>query len=236
MFYDADDYFAEPNEFEEQIEEFKQSLKDSVKDEIKERITSLEGQLAELKKFRDERNAFVREYEAKVREAQKEARDAKIHAKVAEDKWKKARLHELLGEYLTVGWKVGSSFEIGEKCDKCDDNRRIHFLSPSGKKLSEECACAKRYYRYFPKEAKLAKMWVRTKNFHSGINNDLYNRYYEVTENFDGDCDVYQETSTVYTSDFKCEDVNSYRAVFMKKEDCQRYCDWKNQKVKENEE
>lgn len=233
MLYDADDYFTEPTEFDEQIEEFKESLRNAVKDEIKERITSLESQLAELKKFRDEKNAFVREYEAKVRQAQNEARDAKIHAKVAEDKWKKARLHELLGEYLTVGWKVGDSWEMGEKCDKCDKDRRIHFLSPSGKEFSEECACAKRHYKYFPQEARLAEFYVRKKDFYAGKDADLLHRYYEVEAGRDED--YYRSSSTVYSSDFVFEKVNIYSGIFLKEEDCQKYCDWKNQKVKENE-
>ena len=44
MYYD---YWKEPNEFDQQIEEFKDALRSSVKDEIKEKIESLENELAE---------------------------------------------------------------------------------------------------------------------------------------------------------------------------------------------
>lgn len=230
MFYDYDDCFREPSEFEEQIEEFKNSLKEAVRDEIKQKIENLEKELTELKEFRDERDKFIKEYKTKIREVEKEKNEAETNAKMSEEKWKKARLHQLLGDYITVGWRVGTTYEIGEKCDKCDKDRKIHFVSPQGKKYTEDCNCAKRHYKYFPQEAKLAKFYVRKKNY-SNINNDkidFYNRYY-IVEN-DNEYDRYISSDKVYGSDFNFEDVNSYTAIFLNEEDCQRYCDWKNSK------
>lgn len=224
MYYDYDDYWAELSEFDQQIEEFKDSLRNSVKDEIKEKIESLENELSELKEFRDEKDKFIQECESKVREAKREAEVAIRTAKESEEKWKKARLHQLLGDYLTVGWKVGNSWEYGEKCNKCDENRKIHFTSPQGKKYTEDCQCAKRHYKYFPKEATLCKFYVRKENF--GWDD---NRYYTVVD-CDDDYDRYERADHVYTSsdDIDYEKVNSYNAVFLNKEDCQKFCDWKN--------
>lgn len=224
MYYDYDDYWAELSEFDQQIEEFKDSLRNSVKDEIKEKITSLENELSELKEFRDKKDKFIQECESKVREAKREAEVAIRTAKESEEKWKKARLHQLLGDYLTVGWKVGNSWEYGEKCNKCDENRKIHFTSPQGKKYTEDCRCAKRHYKYFPKEATLCKFYVRKENF--GWDD---NRYYTVVD-CDDDYDRYERADHVYTSsdDIDYEKVNSYNAVFLNKEDCQKFCDWKN--------
>lgn len=224
MYYDYDDYWAELSEFDQQIEEFKDSLRNSVKDEIKEKIASLENELSELKEFRDEKDKFIQECESKVREAKREAEVAIRTAKESEEKWKKARLHQLLGDYLTVGWKVGNSWEYGEKCNKCDENRKIHFTSPQGKKYTEDCQCAKRHYKYFPKEATLCKFYVRKENF--GWDD---NRYYTVVD-CDDDYDRYERADHVYTSsdDIDYEKVNSYNAVFLNKEDCQKFCDWKN--------
>lgn len=224
MYYDYDDYWAELSEFDQQIEEFKDSLRNSVKDEIKEKIESLENELSELKEFRDEKDKFIQECESKVREAKREAEVAIRTAKESEEKWKKARLHQLLGDYLTVGWKVGNSWEYGEKCNKCDENRKIHFTSPQGKKYTEDCQCAKRHYKYFPKEATLCKFYVRKENF--GWDD---NRYYTVVD-CDDDYDRYERADHVYTSsdDIDYEKVNSYNAVFLNEEDCQKFCDWKN--------
>lgn len=229
MYYE-DDYWVEPSEFEQQIEEFKDTLRNAVRDEIKEKIESLEKELAELKEFRDEKNKFIKEYEAKIREVQREASATIRAAKESEEKWKKARLYQLLGDYLTVGWKVGNSWEYGEKCDKCDDNRQIHFTSPQGKEYKEDCQCAKRYYKYFPKEATLSRIYVRKKNFNWNDRGetDFYNRYYTVTD--DDDYDRYEISSDIYTSsDIDYEKVNDYRAIFLNEEDCKKYCDWKTE-------
>lgn len=228
MYYD---YWEEPNEFDQQIEEFKDALRSSVKDEIKEKIESLENELAEVKVFRDEKNKFIQEYENKINKIKNEADVTVRAAKNSEAKWKNARLYQLLGDYLTVGWKVEYSWEYGEKCDKCDDNRKIHFTSPQGREYTEDCQCAKRYYRYFPKEAALAKFYVRKKNFFGGNNEELdfYNRYYTIVE--DDNYDRYEYASHIYTSssNIDYENVNTYSDIFLNEEDCQKFCDWKNE-------
>ena len=235
MFYDYDDYWEEPNEFEQQIEEFKDALRKNVRDEIKERIESLEKELSELKAYKDDKNKIIQEYENKVREAKSEAETTIRKAKESEEKWKKARLHQLLGDYLTVGWKAVYTRVYGEKCDKCDDDRKIHFSSPQGKKYTEDCQCAKCYYKYHPKEATLAKIHVRKKHFDYDDKGkcDFYNRYYKV-EDAD-DYDIYETSSEVYTSsDFDYEKANPYRAVFLNEEDCAKYCEWLTEKSLKN--
>lgn len=221
-----DDYWDEPNEFEMQIEEFKTSLRNAVRTEIKEKIESLEKELAELKTFRDERDKFIRECDNKIAEARRETKEIKA----MEEKWKKARLHQLLGDYLTVGWKAESSYEYGKKCEKCDEDRKIHFTSPQGNKYKEDCKCAKKHYKYFPKEVPLVKFYVRKENFHSdneGV--DFRNRYYIAKDDYDFDC--YSSASDVYaSSEIDYETVNTYRGVFLHEEDCQKYCDWANEK------
>lgn len=228
MYHDYDEYWEEPSEFEQQIEEFKDALRENVKEEIKKKIESLEKEIAELKDFKNDRNKIIREYENKIREVKSELNTKVREAKETEEKWKKARLYQLLGDYLTVGWKAGYSIKYGEKCDKCDDDRKIHFSSPQGKKYTEDCSCARCYYRYYPQEATLSKIYVRKKNFSSNSNADFYNRYYTVEDK--DDCDIYECSNEVYvSSDFDCEKVNTYRAVFLNEEDCKKYCDWKTE-------
>lgn len=230
MYYDYDDYWAEPSEFDQQVEEVKDTLRNSVKDEIKEKIAFLEKELEEVKEFRDEKKKFIQEYESKINEMKNEVDSVKRDVKESEEKWKKARLYQLLGDYLTVGWKIGYVFEYGEKCDKCDKDRRIHFTSPQGREYTEECQCAKGHYKYFPKEATLSKFYVRKKNFPRSDDGklDYYNRCYTVTDC--NDFDRYEFAECVYTHsdnvDYK--KVNVYYDVFLNEEDCQKYCDWKN--------
>ena len=217
-----DDFYSEPSEFDLQVEEFKASLMKSVKEDFLHRMEALEKENAALREFRDDKQAFIRDCEAKVAAARREARKA-------EEKWKNARLHQLLGDFLMTGWKVGYKQVMDDKCDKCDADRYIHFLSPQGNKCKEKCNCATYTLRYFPEEATLAKFVVRKKNFFGGDPNktEFYGRYYTV-EKRDND-DEYESASDVYFHDFDCKKVNRWRAVFMNEADCQRYCDWLNE-------
>ena len=217
-----DDFYYEPSEFDLQVEEFKASLMKSVKEDFLHRMEALEKENADLRKFRDEKEAFIRDCKAKVAEAQREARKA-------EEKWKNARLHQLLGDFLTTGWKVGREIVMDDKCDKCDADRYIHFLSPQGNECKEKCNCATYTTRHFPKEVPLARFIVKKKNFRYGDKgeSDFYNRYYTVKDRDDDD--VYESASDVYFHDFDCEKVNRWGAVFMDEADCQRYCDWLNE-------
>lgn len=220
-FYEDDDFFNEPSEFEQQVEEFKGSLKKSVKEEFLQRMEALEKENAALREFRDQRDRLIWECDPKVAKAEREAKEAEV-------KWKKARLHQLLGDFLTTGWKVDWTYEQGPKCDKCDENRLIHFKSPQGRDHKEECDCAKKHNRFYPKEAVLSKFHVRKKNFRSDVDTDWFNRYYTVESQ--DEYDRYETSSDVYESGFVCEKVtNRYRAVFLSEEDCQRYCDWLNE-------
>ena len=229
-----DDFYYEPSEFDQQIEEFKQALRESVKEETKAEIASLKKELEELKEFKNERHKFIAEYEAQIREIKHHAESVERAAKESEEKWKKARLHQLLGDYLVIGWKIGKTYELGEKCNKCDENRKIHFTSPQGNPYSEDCKCATRYYSYFPKEATLAEFYVRKKDFwwDDKGKTDFYDRYYTVTDK--DEYDRYEAINEVYTSsDIDFAEVKQYKAVFLRQEDCQKYCDWLNERVKE---
>lgn len=50
------------------------------------------------------------------------------------------------------------------KCDKCDDNRYVHFKSPSGKDYQEYCSCAKSFYKYKPKPCYCSEFRVNRYN------------------------------------------------------------------------
>lgn len=211
------------DEFDSQIEEFKDALRKSVKDEIKEKIASLESEVAELREFREQKDKIEKEYHEAIASAKREVKEA-------EEKWKRARLYELLGDYLTVGWGVKHDYILRDKCDKCDENRIIHFISPCGREMEERCTCDIRNVVYVPQEKVLIKMSVQKKNFYVGNReDDKRNRYYEVEDTDDYERmemsnDVYLKGEDV---DFK--NIHSYRAIFMSKEDCQRYCDWLNE-------
>lgn len=225
-----DEFWGDYNEFDSQIEEFKDALRNSVKNEIKEKIASLEKEVEELREFREQKDKIVKKYREAINSAKHDAIEA-------ENKWKNARLHELLGDYLTVGWGVKRDNIMGDKCDKCNESREVHYISPCGRQMVELCNCAKTHTVCRPQEKTLIYMNVKKKNFY-GRNgeDDKWNRYYEV-ENAD-DYDRMELINEVYLKgeDVDFEKVSNYRAIFLNKEDCQKYCDWLNEREREKEE
>lgn len=139
---------------------------------------------------------------------------------------RRERLHSLLTAFNTPAWGVTYNYEYTqEKCDKCDKNGYIHFKSPQGNDVKEQCNCRNKICVYRPIEAEIVKF-----DDYRGAITPTY--CYERNKN--SDYDSYSNVSTVYNGeDF--EEINSYYGtVFLNKEDCQRYCDYLNSKNEED--
>lgn len=213
MCYYDEDFYAEPCEFEEQVEELKVALAASVQKKFLDEMEELRKENESLKEFRDQKKAYDRElaqakaqYEAKMRDAE---------MKVARKK-----LKDLLSLFAVTGYRVHTEYVYGPKCSRCDDKRKIHYVSPAGRKMVEDCLCATKKPVYSPKEVPLVSFTASDK---------LSTMYFDRTEK--GEYDRYDLCADVYDGDktVPFEKLNQYRAVFLSKEDCQRYCDWLNE-------
>lgn len=210
MCYYDDDFFYEPSEFEEKVDEFKECLALAVKEDI----------LAELKKLREE-NESLKEFKGKKeqyeRELQRTKNECSRKIREAEESAKKMKIKEVLDFVSVTGYRPKAEYIKKQKCDKCDEFRRIHYITPLGRKATEYCTCNDSIVKYRPKKVKLVKLSVSRRG---------ENMYYE-KENEDEERDEYSMRADVYrNSDIDFEVINSYRAVFLKKEDCQKYCEW----------
>lgn len=144
-YYYDEEYYQEPSEFDEMVEEFKAKLAESVKEETQTELAKLRAENAELRgkvqnlnKLELEVAASKRDYE---RRAQTAERDAAREAR-------KLKAGELLEAISSPKFTVTRSSKFGKKCDQCDDNRTVHFKSPSGKDLDERCQCWIRYVHW----------------------------------------------------------------------------------------
>lgn len=74
------------------------------------------------------------------------------------------RLKELLKDVQKCAYLVDYKYEYAHvKCDKCDNERKIHFKSPSGKELTERCSCSHQVERYFLCEIPLYQIETRSR-------------------------------------------------------------------------
>lgn len=211
-----EDYY-EPSEFEQEMECLKQSIRDNVRKEIQDEMDRLRAENAELRTVKENWQKMKREHDQALR-------DLRIAKENAEREAKKAKAKDILAGLAVIGYRPSAKYEVGPKCDKCDRNRYRHFISPLGREMKEECTCKKTKKVFTPVE-------VMLKDFYVG--NELRELYYE-RDRKDTDYDHYSMCADVYKDlPDDLSKINEYRAVFINKDDCQRYCDLMNAQEEE---
>lgn len=148
--YDEEDFY-EPDAIEIAAYEFRETLEKSVKKSVVDEIESLKKRIAELEDFAKAK----KEYETEIRSL-----NWKLEAtqREVEERAKQLRLPEIMKALESPAWIADWTFDyIHPKCDKCDDRRRIHFKSPSGRDFDEECSCAERRCTYSPVQGVMVK-------------------------------------------------------------------------------
>lgn len=212
-----DDYYYEPSEFEQQIEEFKQSLLRSVKIEHVEEIERLRKENAELQATKKRMKEIETEHTVAMRQFS-------LDKQKYETELKNKRIAELLGDYMLIGWYPSSHTIRKPKCNKCDQNRNIHFKSPSGKDYTEECStCGGGVSFYEPEEIECYRFSQRKDYYGSKL--PPVEKYYMRKTGIN--YDTFESNRSLYKGE-PHEEINLRRVVFATPEECQKYCDWKN--------
>lgn len=214
MSYYDEDFYMEPSEFEEEIETLKESISKSIQKKFLDEMKALRAENETLWEFRDNKEKYERELKAAKAEY-------KYKMQQAESQANKKKLKDLLSTFAVTGYRPEPKYKQGPKCDRCDENRRFHFVSPMGRKMTEECSCAKSIRSYSPKEVRLIEFYAKK---------ELGSTYFERVRE-DEECDRYSLCAQIYEKDMEpFEDVNWYYAVFLDKDNCQKYCDWLNER------
>lgn len=195
------------------------AIKNSVRDDIKQEMERLRKENAELQQYKQERQEIEnvkKWYESRL-QTEVEAYKRKL---------RQEKIKELFGDYICTGWGVDYDAILPPKCNKCDKNRYIHFKSPSGKNLEEPCSCGKAKKIYKPVELSL----IRFNEYENKI------RRYFIEEGERSYAQYGEGTDRIYDGKVPFKDLICWRIVFLDKETCEKYCEWKTeQEAKKNE-
>ncbi len=214
--YYEDDFYYEPTELEEKVEEFKESLRKSVKQDIQEELERLRTENEALYEFKEQKENYEREHNNAMRNLEYEKENFKREVK-------RMRLTELLGDLSFNMWFANSKRVEPPKCDACDNRRMIHYKTPSGKDASEECpTCGKSTYFYEPEEIE-AYEFSQNKNRY-GDEYPHISLYFN--RKVERDYDSFERCRTLYNGE--PFEKAGWKPTFLDKETCQEYCDWKN--------
>lgn len=214
-----EDFYHEPSEFDIQVDHFKESLMKSVKEEFLTEMERLKKENENLQDVKDNFNGIVRDYENKKRQLENEYQTLKSNVR-------RERLSKLMKDFEVELYSVASKSKRKPKCEKCDDERKIHFTMPSGKPSYEKCECDARVYIYEPIPTILNSFSIRNGEGHA---------WYKVnTDRSDEWLSYYEDSISgkeLITSEDQFDSIGyAYRVLFKNKEIAQKYCDYKNSK------
>lgn len=210
-----EEFYNEPSEFEQQIYEFKQGLMNAVKDEYKEEMESLRKENTELQQVKNNLDQIKREYNQKVVELDMQRRTLKNEVR-------RERLLELMGDFKVELYRADWKRKDGPKCDKCDDTRRIHFESPTGRKMTEECTCKGSFKYYKPRLHVCSSFELRNGEFIA------WYKPYRDTDGMEIECLGSLNVPRRFYCGESFENLPEYHyeTYFTTEAECQAYCDW----------
>lgn len=222
MYYED---FYEPSEYDQMVEEFKEALRESVKREWLDKMNSLEEENKKLQEVKKNFNAIKSDFEKAKWECEQESERIKESAK--RDAYR-ARLSELLGNMKAKYWCIKKEIIKKPKCDKCDNNRMVAYITPLGRQAKEYCTCNEVESKYVPCEVVIYRIELYNSKIEAWFvqkdkdNEDIlinFSEYY-------GDKDVIKDEDDISTF----AELDERDLYFESLEKCQEYCNYLNSK------
>jgi hypothetical protein len=212
---DIYDFVNDNEDARDALNEFAYAFVVAAEQDLIDEVSRLEKEVEALKPYKDDKDKADAELARKLQELEDEKRAVG-----------KATLNELFERYGDFMYHADYTLEYKmEKCDKCDDDRRIEFLSPSGNRMFEPCKCAALRKRYFPE-----KYYSGSAEHSSRRNHHRLLVWYR-KKSADVVSSIFCET--IYEGGMDFKDINIDDTFFQREEDCQSYCDWLNKKEEE---
>ena len=137
--------FCDPETYEA-FQQFVEKWRSSTFEELQFQVENLKNENNRLKAQIKELSLVKKNWDEKIKEI------------------RHTRLKELLKDVQECAYLVDCKYEYAHvKCGKCDDERKIHFKSPSGKELTEPCSCSCKVLRYFLCEIPIYQIETRSR-------------------------------------------------------------------------
>lgn len=214
-----EDFYDEEYEyFDNTIADLKEQLKKEVKQEIQDKIKTLERENEELRDVKENWEKIKLEYQIKENQLnyEKETYQNRLKREYFETQFK-----EKLPFFFGTVYVADYDFKEQEKCNDCDENRKVDYISKQGEIIKGNCKCAKKKKIWFvnkgfcyTKVISLCSGDIRTENYVSRESHeyDISLRKEEIIEKFDKDI----------------IDKYYYNNFFSEEEEAQKYVDYLN--------
>lgn len=221
--YDFDEMYYEPSIADDIFEEAKCKLRDSIKESIKSDLSKLESDNKSLKKENEELKEKLKDIEYRENQLKYEKENYKNDFEKKLMKGKFSEIFKDLEEHMCY-YRIDREIKYKDKCDKCDNNREIHFIAPNGEDMTYSCDCNQYKIVYIPKKCELKSIFMtkdrydKSKLFNFTAKYDYYSDYDEINVS------IYPKSViTEFKEDLVCD--FEHNQLFSTKEVCQKYCD-----------
>lgn len=213
MCYDEFDYYYEPSKADEIIGRAVVALKETLKEEAIAEMDTIKHENERLKKELNEYRS--KEQELRNREyniAQKESN--------LEREFIRSKFRDLIEQFLEneIIYVIDRVSKQTPKCDKCNEDRKIEYMSKYGDKVELKCECDKRETFYYPvmKELKSIEFAKGSGKFRAtpGYSTCCEYNYFHI--------DFKEPPIEEYDPELMIVTSSDY---FSSKEVCQKYCD-----------
>ncbi len=207
------------DEISENVSTLIDTIKKSITAEFEDELIHLRKRVSELQDFAEKKDDYDRKIKRLELELEEERKNS---VKIAQ----KMKLSEFIDLIKKPVWICGGSYEyIYDKCDKCDDDRKIHFKSPSGKDLTEPCNCSEQKYIYKPVQGFLFR--VEQSDYYSDRDTPIKNTVFHYIEDIIKiDADSHRFTYHVVYNGEPFDELLG-NVYFTNLEDCERYCKYR---------
>ena len=240
-YFDEEDFY-EPSEGELFFNEMKEKFREILLEDVNSELSRLTKENAELRKT-------VKEYNDKKMELFRRERDIQykednLRRDVEKEFYNKTM--EEVFEHLLEDSEVWYAEHIPHekpKCNLCNEERKLIATYPNGEIVKKQCDCASPIYVYEPiisvnKQIKFHKAYKPRYSDHKKC---YFTKNYRPNKDYAEAYDCYSEFRIENIFDEFNDDVKEYhetkrygeKVAFRNKEACQKYCDWLNEKQKE---
>jgi len=240
MYDDFDEYPYEPSEAESVLEEYKDKMMDLLKASVSNKLAQVSIEnvslKAENKKLKDQEQDIIR------RERDIKYKEDNFKREV-ESNFYKAKLGDIIEQYVedSVLWFADKKYFSKEKCSLCDDERILHATFPNGKEVISNCGCSAQLHKYEPAitEMRTLKVYKKESGYASERRFYVTKSYYPTKTSYASE-EYIEFGVTYFIEKFDVDNLDElkkgmrYNDVFgfKTKEECQKYCDWLNSKIK----
>lgn len=239
MYYEEDYQYYEPTLANEIIMEYQQKMQDVLLDGVKNEIDRIKDENVRLKKENEE--CKKRENQIASKERDLKHKEDNLKREVTNEFYQ-SNIGETLKQYIEdcEVWFAGTENYQEQKCGFCNEERELIAEFASGETTKTNCSCAKILNKYVPaigtisviKFSKNNSRYNSERKFHL---TRMYSPPSDRRKHYDYD---FQEFGIYHIFDAFNENVieldenkkYSEKLGFRSEEECQKYCDWLNEK------